>query len=58
LSKKLGRVGPPTKREASGFDGYPLEEWRTPPVTIYHSIFERFGEYHVFRIQHRGKIGH
>jgi hypothetical protein len=41
---------------AQSSDPYFCEEWRIPPITVYHSIFERFGGYHVMRIRHRGPI--
>jgi len=49
-------IGMPTRSETNKFDGYPTEEWSMPPVAIWHSITERFGEYHVMRIRHRGPI--
>lgn len=41
---------------ASASDPLPHEEWKMPPITIHHGIFDRFGEYHVMRIRHRGPI--
>ena len=48
--------GSPSRSEKSKFGGYPLEEWILPPITIWHMIAERFGEYHILHIRHRGKI--
>lgn len=46
-------IGAPT---TSADAPLPHEEWKMPPITIFHGIFDRFGEYHVIRIRHRGTI--
>jgi hypothetical protein len=51
-----GLFGPPTRTETSKFTDYPTEEWSNPPITIWHLVFERFSEYHVLHIRHRGQI--
>jgi hypothetical protein len=50
--------GTPSRSEISNRDGYPTEEWRVPPITIWHLVFERFGDYHTLQIRHRGRIEH
>ena len=51
-------LGEPSRSETSKFEAYPSEEWRVPPITIRHLVAERFGEYHVLHIRHRGQIEH
>jgi hypothetical protein len=48
--------GEPSRSETSSPEGYPSEEWRLPPISIWHMVAERFGEYHVLHIRHRGRI--
>ena len=50
--------GEPSRNETCKLDGYPREEWRVPPITISHCVAERFGEYYVLHIRHRGRIEH
>jgi len=53
-----GLFGAPSRSETNKFDGYPTEEWLLRPITISHFVAERFGEYHVLHIRHRGQIEH
>jgi hypothetical protein len=51
-----GSFGEPSRSGTTEVDGFPVEEWRVPPITIWHLVAERFGVYHVLYIRHRGEI--